>query len=189
MPVPRHCALPGLVVGNWSDTAPTAQTEPEASLVEAFLQRQLLVASRLLTAVPTAAFGVTVSTVNAFVQSTLALVNGAALATKVVEQTTIGQPQLIKTAAADVGTEPSIRVISRIPSIATSINNGRRLIANALSPERRAAQATAPAAKVAATNVAKKPKSTATTVHKAAAGASSAAAAKLQRHRSGSDWG
>ena len=129
------------------------------------------------------------STVNAFVQSTLALVNGAALVTKVVEQTTIGQPQLIKTAAADVGTEPSIRVISRIPSIATSINNGRRLIANALSPERRAAQATAPAAKVAATNVAKKPESTATTVHKAAAGASSAAAAKLQRHRSGSDWG
>ena len=119
------------------------------------------------------------STVNAFVQSTLALVNGAAaLVTKVVEQTTIGQPQLIKTAAADVGTAPSIRVISRIPSIATSINNGRRLIANALSPERRAAQATAPAAKVAATNVAKQPKSTATTVHKAAAGASSAAAAK-----------
>jgi hypothetical protein len=59
-----------------------------------------------------------------------------------------------------------------------AINNGRRLIANALSPERRAAQATAPAAKVAATTVAKKPESTATTVHKAAAGASSAAAAK-----------
>jgi hypothetical protein len=44
-------------------------------VVEAFLQRQLLVASRLLTAAPTAAFGVTVSTVNAFVQSTLALVD------------------------------------------------------------------------------------------------------------------
>jgi hypothetical protein len=112
------------------------------------------------------------------VQAFNSVVNGAALVTKVVEQTTIGQPQLIKTAAADVGTAPSIRVISRIPSIATSINNGRRLIANALSPERRAAQATAPAAKVAATKVAKKPKSTATTVHKAAAGASSAAPAK-----------
>jgi hypothetical protein len=75
VPLPRHCALPGLVVGNCSDTAPTAQTEPEASLVEAFLQRQLLVAGRLLTAVPTAAFGVTVSTVNVFVQSTLAHVD------------------------------------------------------------------------------------------------------------------
>src|SRR6267142_1790021 len=41
----------------------------------------------------------------------LTVLNGAALATKVVEQTTIGQPQLIKTAAADVGTAPSIRVI------------------------------------------------------------------------------
>ena len=54
------------------------------------------------------------------------VLNGAALVTKVIEQTTIGQPQLIKTAAADVGTAPSIRVISRIPSIATSINKGRQ---------------------------------------------------------------
>jgi hypothetical protein len=81
------------------------------------------------------------------VQAFNSVLNGAALVTKVIEQTTIGQPQLIKTAAADVGTAPSIRVISRIPSIA-------------------------------ATKVAKKPESTATTVHKAAAGASSAAAAK-----------
>jgi hypothetical protein len=184
------------------------------STVEAFLQRQLMVGGRLLTAVPTAAFGVMVSTVNAFVQTTLAVVragvgvvggvaslnpvqavnsviNGAARVTKVVEQTTIGEPQLIKGAAADVGTAPSIRVISRIPSIAASINNGRRLIANALSPERLAAQAPVAAAKAAASSTRQRSprrptgtnaltdqvKSTAATVQKAAAGANSSAAA------------
>jgi hypothetical protein len=146
-------------------------TDPVGGVVvtaEAFLQRQVMVASRLLTAVPTAAFGVAVSTVNALVQTTLAVVragvgvvvgvaslnpvqainsviNGAALVTRVVEQTTIGQPQS-KLAAADVAAAPSIRVTNRIPSIAVAINNGRRLIADALSPQLRAFAAQAPVA-------------------------------------------
>ena len=206
-----------------------AVTNPVGGVVmtaQAFLQRQLMVASRLLTAVPTAAFGVMVSTVNAVVQTALAVVqagvgvvgglaslnpvqainsviNGAALVATVVEQTTIGQPQF-KLAAADVAAATSIRT-SRIPSIAVAINNGRRLIADALSPQL-AAQApvaaaqpalrAAPALKAAelsttkatqATKVAKKAagtknavadevKPTVTTVQKAAAGASSSAA-------------
>jgi hypothetical protein len=130
-----------------------------ARTVQGFIQRQLTVANQLLTAVPTAATGVMVSSVNAFVQTTLAVlraglgvvgavaslnpvrvvnsvIDGTALVAKVVEQTTIGQPRFVANAAADVATAPSIGTISRIPSIAESINNGRRLIANALSPQR-----------------------------------------------------
>jgi hypothetical protein len=162
------------------------------STVQGFLQRQLTVASQLLTAVPTAAFGVTVSTANAFVQTTLAAVratigvigavaslnpvriinsvtDGAALVTQVVVQTTIGVPQLQKLAATSADTAKTAG--RPIPSIAVSILNGRRLIANALSPERAVAAAQAPvaAAKVATSKV----KSTVKTVHKAAAGAKS----------------
>jgi hypothetical protein len=186
----RAVPQPFVGVGNASSTTTAAATSgqplaggglgtvtnPVGGVVitaEAFLQRQVMVASRLLTAVPTAAFGVMVSTVNALVQTALAVVragvgvvggvaslnpvqavnaviNGAALVTRVVEETTIGQPQF-KLAAADVAAAPSIRVTSRIPSIAVAINNGRRLIANALSPERAlAAQAPVAAAQPAA---------------------------------------
>jgi hypothetical protein len=161
------------------------------STVQGFLQRQLTVASQLLTAVPAAAFGVTVSTANAFVQTTLAAVratigvvgavaslnparivnsftDGAALVTKVVVQTTIGVPQ--KLAATSADTTRSIGYVRPIPSIAVSILNGRRLIANALSPERAvAAKAPVAAAKVATSKV----KSTVKTAHKAAAGTKS----------------
>jgi hypothetical protein len=159
------------------------------STVQGFLQRQLTVAGQLLTAVPTAAFGVTVSTANAFVQTTLAAVratigvvgavaslnpariinsvtDGAALVTKVVVQTTIGVPQKLAAPAADTA-----KTAGRpIPSIAESILNGRRLIANALSPERAvAAQAPVAAAKTATSKV----KATVKAVHKAAGAKSS----------------
>jgi hypothetical protein len=147
-----------------------------ASTVQGFLQRQLTVAGQLLTAVPTAAFGVTVSTANAFVQTTLAVIqatigvvgavvslspvgivnsitNGAALVAKVVEQTTIGAPQPVKLAAAGVATAQSLVSVRRIPSIAESILNGRRLIANALSPQAVAAAAPATTAVAAASKV------------------------------------
>jgi hypothetical protein len=113
------------------------------STAQGFLQRQLTVASQLLTAVPTAAFGVAVATANAFVQTTLAAIqatigvvgavislspvgivnsvtNGVALVAKVVEQTTIGAPQPVKLAAAAVDTAQSLVSVRRIPSIAES---------------------------------------------------------------------
>jgi hypothetical protein len=149
------------------------------STVQGFLQRQLTVASQLLTAVPTAAFGVAVSTANAFVQTTLAAIqatigvvgavislnpvgivnsvtNGVALVAKVVEQTTIGAPQPLAFAAAGVNTAQSLIAVRRIPSIAESILNGRRLIANALSPQPVAVAASATTA--ATTAVAAAPK-------------------------------
>jgi hypothetical protein len=157
------------------------------STAQGFLQRQLTVASQLLTAVPTAAIGVMVSTFNAFVQTTLAVlragvgvvsavvtlnpvqvinsvIDGTALVANVVEQTTIGQPQFDKIAAADVATAPSIGTISRIPSILGSINNGRRLIANALSPQRAlAAQAAVTGAQFAVPNTTGTPAASSTT--------------------------
>jgi hypothetical protein len=94
--------------------------------------------------------------------------DGAALVTQVVVQTTIGVPQKLAATAAD--TTRSTSFARPIPSIAESILNGRRLIANALSPARAvAAQAPVAAAKVATSKV----KSTVKTVHKAAAGAKS----------------
>jgi hypothetical protein len=166
-----------------------------ANTVQVFLQNQLTVAVQLAGAVPQAAFGVMVSTFNAVVQTTLAvisagvgvvgavatlnpvrvwnsIVNGTALVAKVVEQTTIGQPQFNKTnAVGSIDAAPSIG-ISRIPSIAVSINNGRRLIANALSPQlarAQAAQAPVTGAQLAAANT------TATSAVPSTAGATPAA--------------
>jgi hypothetical protein len=186
VPVPQPYVGPAAAGGLGLVTNPVGGV---VSTVQGFLQRQLTVASQLLTAVPTAAFGVTVSTANAFVQTTLAAVratigvvgavaslnpariinsvtDGAALVTKVVVQTTIGVPQKLAAPAAD--TAKTAR--RPIPSIAVSILNGRRLIANALSPQRAvAAQAPVAAAKAATSKV----KSTVKAVHKAAGAKSS----------------
>jgi hypothetical protein len=166
-------ATAGQPIAGGALVSPTDPVGSVANTVQGFLQRQLMVASQLLTAVPTAAIGVMMSTVNAVVRTTFAVlragigvvgavatldpvrvvnsvIDGTALVAKVVEQTTIGvdqtttgQPQFNATAA-------SIARVNRIPSIAESINNGRRLIANALSPQRAlAAQAPVTGAQVA----------------------------------------
>lgn len=166
--------------------APTDPVGSVANPVQGFLQQQLMVASRLLTAVPTAAFGVTVSTVNAFVRTTRAVlragigvvravatlnpvrvvnsvIDGTALVARVVEHTTIGVDTTSGQPQSDVGTPPSISRVNRIPSIAQSIDNGRLLIANALAPQQRAARAPVTGAQVAVSSATGTPAASSTT--------------------------
>lgn len=166
--------------------APTDPVGSVANPVQGFLQQQLMVASRLLTAVPTAAIGVTVSTVNAFVRTTRAVlrasigvvravatlnpvrvvnsvIDGTALVARVVEHTTIGFNTTTGQPQSDVGTPPSISRVDRIPSIAQSIDNGRLLIANALSPQKRAARAPVTGAQVAVSSATGTPAASSTT--------------------------
>jgi hypothetical protein len=154
-----------------SVTLQPLQTAASAVLqsVQDVIQNQLAIAGRLVVAVPDAAMRVATAVVNSVAQTTRAVVqaglgvvgaaatldpvkvvnaftDGAANVTSVVEQTTIGGPQMVKeeAAKADLAIQP------RTPSIAVAVNQGRAEIARAITQPAREKEAAAADTTVAA---------------------------------------